>query len=244
MSQNRTGYRRHKSFVALATGLFLILSFNSIPSGSSVPSSPPALELEELQALEEIEDWLTGHGDGLRAVTSRDLTRAAASTPLAFELFRDYTDEEIRRRQLLSMPFGDEISLVAERHDLDGLLLAALVEVESGFRPQAISPRGAVGLMQIMPATGSHYGAVDLTDPRANLEAGARYLSDLLEGYGGSLDLALAAYNAGPGNVARYGGIPPFRETRNYVERVLSVYVDHHRNVWEASGARDLILFQ
>lgn len=236
--------KRHKSFVGLATGLFLILSFNSAPSGSAVPSSPPAFDLEELQALEEIQRWLTGSHDGFEALSSRDLTRAASSQPLAFELFRDYTEEEVRQQRLLGVPFGDAISQLADRHDIDGLLLAALVEVESGFRPDVVSPQGAVGLMQVMPATGQSYGAHDLTDPQINLTVGTRYLADLLERYGGSLDLALAAYNAGPGNVARYGGVPPFRETRQYVDRVLSVYVDHHRNAWESSGAKDLILFQ
>jgi hypothetical protein len=236
--------KRHKSFVILATGLFLIVSLNSVPSGSSVPPSPPALDLDEIQALEEIETWLTGTRDGFEAITPRDLTRAAASRPLAFELFRDYTDEAVRRRQLLAVPYGDEISEVASEYHIDGLLLASVVEVESGFRPDVVSPQGAVGLMQVMPTTGSRYGARDLMDPRTNLTAGTSYFADLLDKYGGSLDLALAAYNAGPGNVARYGGIPPFRETRRYVDRVLSVYVDHHRSAWEASGAKDLILFQ
>lgn len=236
--------KRTKSFVVLATGLFLILSFNSAPSGSAVPSAPPAFDLEELQALEEIERWLTGTRDGFEAITPRDLTRAASSRPLAFELFRDYTEEEIRRQRLLGVPYGDEISELAARHDVDGLLLAALVEVESGFRPDVVSPQGAVGLMQVMPTTGSSYGAGDLMDPETNLTVGTRYFADLLDRYGGSLDLALAAYNAGPGNVARYGGIPPFRETRRYVDRVLAVYVDHHRNAWEASDAKDLLLFQ
>lgn len=240
----RNQRKRNKSFVALATGLFLILSLNSIPSGSAVSSGLPKIELEELHALEEIQRWLAGTAGELTALTPQDLTRAASSQPLAFELFREYTDEEVRNRRLLDVPFGDTIFEVAEAHSLDGLLLAALVEVESGFRPDVISPQGAIGLMQVMPATGTQYGAENLTDPRTNLATGAEYLSDLLEDYGGSLDLALAAYNAGPGNVARYGGIPPFRETRAYVGRVLSIYVDHHREAWQASGARDLILFQ
>lgn len=236
--------KRRKSLVALATGLFLVISFNSIPSGSSLPAAPPALEPEEVLALEEIAGWLAGSHGGLTALSTTDLSRAAAAKPLAFELFRDYTDEEVRRQQLLGVPYGHEIFQAAQEHEIDGLLLAALVEVESSFRPQVISPQGAVGLMQVMPTTGLQYGVENLTDPLANIDAGARYLSDLLEEYGGSLDLALAAYNAGPGNVARYGGVPPFRETRNYVDRVLSLYVEHHRSAWQTSGAQDMILFQ
>lgn len=234
--------KRRKSFVALATGLFLIVSLNSVPSGSSVPDGPPP-DLEELRALEEIERWLTGD-TGFHVVTARDLTRAAASRPLAFELFSQATDERFRRERLAGVPFGNAIQAVAREHQLDGLLLAALVEVESGFRPHVVSPQGAVGLMQVLPSTALSYGVEDLTNPQANLEVGARYLRDLLQRYDGSLDLALAAYNAGPGNVARYGGIPPFRETRNYVGRVLTRYVDHHRDAWWESGDAELILFQ
>lgn len=244
MQDPMTHRRRNKSFVTLATGLFLILSLNPVPSGSAVSDGLPEIEIEELHALEEIQRWLAGATGELTALTPQDLTRAASSKPLAFELFREVTDEKVRNERLLGVPFGDQIFEVAEAHSLDGLLLAALVEVESGFRPDVVSPQGAIGLMQVMPATGTQYGAENLTDPRTNLVAGARYLSDLLDAYGGSLDLALAAYNAGPGNVARYGGIPPFRETRTYVGRVLSVYVNHHREAWHASGARDLILFQ
>lgn len=235
--------RRPISFVALATGLFLILSFNSVPSGSAVPDAPPPPDLEEIRALEEIQKWLVGSAD-LQVLTPEDLTRAASATPLAFELFRDYTEEEVRRQRLIGLPFGDAIGAVAERHQVDALLLAALVEVESGFRPGVISPQGAVGLMQVLPSTGTLYGARDLTDPLINLDAGTRYFSDLLDRYDGSLDLALAAYNAGPGAVARHGGIPPYRETQKYVGRVLSVYVDHHRNAWEAAGVHEHVLLQ
>lgn len=232
--------RRRGPFVVLATGLFLILSFNSVPSGSSVPSTPPPPP-EEILALEQIATWLLGPTDGRKLLQPTDLNRAE---PLAFELFRTYTDEKARHRFLVDLPFGREISEAAERQQLDGLLVAALVQVESSFAPEVVSPRGAVGLMQVLPSTARLYGRRDLTDPRANLEVGTRYLSTLLQRYGGSLELALAAYNAGPANVKRYGGIPPFPETRSYVKRVMSLYVDHHRQVWDATGATDLILFR
>ena len=101
-----------------------------------------------------------------------------------------------------------------------GLVLAVMME-ESGGDPQALSPRGARGLMQLMPATAEEVGVTDRTDPMQNVRGGARYLKNMLERYSGDLDLALAAYNAGPGNVEKAGGrVPAFRETRNYVERV------------------------
>jgi len=98
-----------------------------------------------------------------------------------------------------------------------------------------VSSRGAVGLTQILPATARAMGAEgDLMDPEANLDAGGRYLSVLLADFDGDVSLALAAYNAGPAAVKRYGGIPPFPETRDFVERVLAGYVAHHRRVQEA----------
>lgn len=235
---------RRGSFVALATGLFLILSFSSTPSVPSVPAPEPPPDLAEIAALEEIADWLVGNDTDHRALRWTDLADPTEGTPQTFELFRRVTDEASRKSFLIDLPYGDQIFETAERHRLDSLLVAALVEVESSFLAHAVSPVGAQGLMQVMPATGGDYGGPDLLDPEANLDVGAQYLSDLLERYDGDLELALAAYNAGPANVKRYGGVPPFPETRHYVERVLSIYVDHHRNVWDASGATEMLLLR
>lgn len=238
-----TGKRRQGPFVVLATGLFLILSFNSAPSGSSVPTTPPPPP-EEILALEEIATWLVGPPGDLQALQPGDLSRAMTSRPLTFELFRSYTDKASQRDFLLGLPFGADIYEASEKHQVDGLLVAAVVQAESSFKPTAVSPTGAVGLMQVLPSTANLYGDADLTDPKVNLEVGTRYLRDLLERFDGSLNLALAAYNAGPTNVSRYGGIPPFRETRQYVDRVLSLYVENHKSVWDATGSTDLLLFQ
>ena len=115
---------------------------------------------------------------------------------------------------------------VARRHGLDPDLVLAVVGVESGFRPEAVSPKGAQGLMQLMPATAGSLGVEDVLDPAQNLDGGVRHLGALLTLYGGDLPRALAAYNAGEGAVARHGGIPPYRETRAYVKRVLARYRD------------------
>lgn len=114
------------------------------------------------------------------------------------------------------------IEEVAQDHELEPNLLTALVEVESGRRADAVSPKGAIGLGQLMPETAARFGVDDPYDPEANLIGSARYLKWLLSRYGGNRRLALAAYNAGEGAVDRYGGIPPYRETRSYVKRVLS----------------------
>jgi transglycosylase-like protein with SLT domain len=114
----------------------------------------------------------------------------------------------------------------AYRHGLDPALVSAVVAVESGFEPQAVSPKGAQGLMQLMPRTAREMGVADPFDPAANLDGGSRYLSSLVARYDGDLTRALAAYNAGMGAVARHGGVPPYAETRRYVRKVLGRYQD------------------
>ncbi|HHP51206.1 MAG TPA: lytic transglycosylase domain-containing protein [Moorella mulderi] len=122
------------------------------------------------------------------------------------------------------------IDRVASRHGLPYNLLAAMAEVESGFDPKAVSPAGAMGLMQLMPETAWSLGVKDPFEPEENLEAGVCYFKDLWLRFG-SLDLALAAYNAGPGAVCRYGGIPPYRETQEYVQKVKRAAERFHRRI-------------
>ncbi len=122
---------------------------------------------------------------------------------------------------------SDLFNTVAEtamRYNLDPALVMAVIEVESGRDPNAVSSKGAVGLMQVMPATAAMVGFPEAADPAANLAAGCRYLSALLDSFGGDVELALAAYNAGPGAVRHWGTIPPYRETRQFVSRVAEAY--------------------
>lgn len=122
---------------------------------------------------------------------------------------------------------NDLVALVdqlAARHGVSSKLAHALVKVESNYDPRAVSPKGAMGLMQLMPAMARHYEVVDPFDPAQNLGAGLQHLRGLLDRFGkGRESLALAAYNAGEGAVSRYGGIPPYRETQDYVRRILSL---------------------
>lgn len=117
------------------------------------------------------------------------------------------------------------VTHAARAYQIEEALLHALISTESGYEPGAVSPKGAVGLMQVMPGTGRRYGVIDLKDPSQNIQAGARYLGDLLRQFDNDLKLALAAYNAGENAVLRHGRqIPPYRETMRYVPRVLSLY--------------------
>jgi soluble lytic murein transglycosylase-like protein len=121
---------------------------------------------------------------------------------------------------LAGVPYGDEITAAAQRHGVDPALLAGLVRAESNFNAAAVSPAGAQGLTQLMPGTAAGLGVTDASDPLQALEGGARYLRQQLDAFGGDPTLALAAYNAGPGNVQKYGGVPPFAETQAYVGKV------------------------
>ena len=112
----------------------------------------------------------------------------------------------------------------AQRHNVDPALVRAVIETESNFNPAARSRKGALGLMQLIPTTASRFGVNDVFNPQQNVDAGVHYLKTLLERYNGNLDLALAAYNAGEGAVDRAHGVPAYRETRNYVQKVQNAY--------------------
>jgi soluble lytic murein transglycosylase-like protein len=116
--------------------------------------------------------------------------------------------------------YDDLIKEAAAAYGVDENLIRAVMRAESAFNPLVVSPAGAQGLMQIMPQLAAEFGVTDPFDPRQNVMAGARYLRQLLDANRGNVRLTLASYNAGPGNVARYKGVPPFRETREYVKRI------------------------
>ncbi len=144
-------------------------------------------------------------------------------------IFNEGVEQRARRlsTRLVSVPEQD-LQIVINRHSeaqsLDPKLVQAMIQVESGYNHKARSHKGAMGLMQLMPGTATQYSVSDPYDPDDNVGGGTRFLRHLVDRFPGRLDLAVAAYNAGPGAVERYNGIPPYRETRDYVQRVLALY--------------------
>jgi soluble lytic murein transglycosylase-like protein len=131
--------------------------------------------------------------------------------------------------------YAMEINAAALRYGLSPFLIAAVIKAESNFNPRAQSGAGAAGLMQLMPATAQGLGVTDRFDPAQNINGGSKYLSQQIKAFG-TIELGLAAYNAGPGNVRKYGGIPPFKETQNYVKKVMGYYQNNNSFPGAAAG--------
>lgn len=122
---------------------------------------------------------------------------------------------------LASTPYGEIIASISEANGINPMLVRALIQVESGYRARARSPKGAMGLMQLMPSTAREYNVRNPFDPKSNIEGGIKHLKTLIDKFG--VEVALAAYNAGPAAVEKFKGIPPYRETRAYVSRILAL---------------------
>lgn len=151
----------------------------------------------------------TGFADALGVASGSDTTAPVSS---------DTTGSDS------ASTYSAAIDAAGQRYGVDPLLLQSVIQQESGFNPNATSSAGAQGLMQLMPSTSASLGVTDPYDPNQSIDAGARYLSTELNNYGGDTSLALAAYNAGGGAVSRYGGIPPYPETQNYVQSIMGHY--------------------
>jgi soluble lytic murein transglycosylase-like protein len=164
---------------------------------------------------------------GVEAAASSPLS-AVAEAPKQLTIVTEKVREEFFRKEV---PFGSIIYKEAKKNNVRPELVAAVVQAESRFKPTARSGAGAVGLMQLVPRTGRWMGARDLTNPQQNVAAGAKYLKYLNERFDGNETKVIAAYNAGEGNVKRFGGVPPFKETRNYVKKVRNYEEDFKNRV-------------
>lgn len=169
------------------------------------------------------------------AEDAQDAYRLQLDNPSQYRLYQpesprisDAERREARKEALGGLPFADQIEAAAAAGGIEPELLHAVVYAESAYNPRAVSPKGALGLAQLMPATARMYGVTDALKPADNLRASARHLRDLMDRFG-DLNLVLSAYNAGAGAVTKYGGMPPYAETRAYVPRVAGRYEDLKR---------------
>ncbi len=176
-----------------------------------------------------------GHRRGVdtRSTASFDDVLAAATTPAVTSTTSAQPVQRVPSRVAVGtsvdgVPYADLFQRAGARHGVDPALLAAVAKAESGFDPTAVSHAGAQGLMQLMPGTAAGLGVTNSFDPEQAVDGAARLLAGHLDTYG-SVELALAAYNAGPGAVNRYGGIPPYDETQRYVPKVLAFYEELRR---------------
>jgi hypothetical protein len=165
---------------------------------------------------------ITGYeavGDRVRLTVEGGSVEVAASEIVSIEP-EDVFPSRPTVAPLPDGPYAELIRAAAEKHGVDENLIHRMILVESNFNPKAVSRKSALGLMQLLPETAAQYSVRNAFDPAQNIDGGTHYMKDLLARYHGDLSLALAAYNAGPQMIQRYGGIPPFPETQKYVRRV------------------------
>lgn len=237
-----------KKYATWALGASLALGGMGVPlkmvqqnvpgkAGSSSRTSPGAVSpldkalAGDLRAAKSIADEVAGGMEaavhGVEAATSSPLA-AVAEAPKQLTIVTEKVREEFFHKEV---PFGSIIYKEAKKNNVRPELVAAVVQAESRFKPTARSGAGAIGLMQLVPRTGRWMGARDLTNPQQNVAAGAKYLKYLSERFDGNETKMIAAYNAGEGNVKRFGGVPPFRETRSYVQKVQNYEEDFKNRV-------------
>lgn len=180
-----------------------------------------SIGIKKARAPQKFQVQRTEHENLLDQIDVYTLSPYATRIALHRMVPKSVIERAARGEITLPSDWNDIIKTASERHCLDPALIAAVIKVESGFRQKVVSSKGAQGLMQVMPKTGLELGITNLFDPSENVNAGSRYLRQQLDRFG-SLELALAAYNAGPGAVMKYGGIPPYKETQSFVKKVLS----------------------
>lgn len=216
--------------------LALLFAAAALPASASIAVfiDGRSLKVDDFQALEDGTMRLTMKNGGSVVVpitrVDRIIDDEVVTPELVAEVKKLIADGGVFPRRswrfheasgpIFRSKFDATILEAARKFDVDAALVSAVIKAESDFNPREISHKGARGLMQLMPATALRFGVTDSFDPVANIYAGTRYLRWLLQAFNGNADLAVAAYNAGEGNIWKYNGVPPFRETVNYINRI------------------------
>ncbi len=224
-----------KRFYRHLLGIAVVLAA-SIPASASIAlfTDGRTLKIEGYKLIDEVSVQLVMKNGGSLTVplarVDRIVEDEVAPPAVVAEIKKIVEEEGIfprrswhyddKRGPLVKSKFDKLIVTAAKKFDVDATLVSAVIQAESDFNPYELSNKGARGLMQLMPATAERFGVNDSYDPEANIYGGVRYLRWLLQTFNGNADLAIAAYNAGEGNVWKYDGVPPFRETINYVNRI------------------------
>ena len=216
----------HTSYRILATAFFLIAG-TAFADGSHFSASDLrsglGIKKQGRIVIRNDEQSITAYG--FFGNVSKALVSLRTSRSLRYASFGNSVyDSSAQINAALPVYLANAIGDAAKKHGVDPRLLVAVANRESRFNPNAISPVGACGLMQLMPATARYLGIKNVFDARENVFGGAKYLRTLLDTFHGDLDLTLAAYNAGPGAVQKYNGVPPFRETQAYVTSIRTAY--------------------
>jgi soluble lytic murein transglycosylase-like protein len=203
------------------------------------PAAGPADVIAATQRVQQLQEMIAHAKQGSSATSFAAALNAAsagpATAPAATAASMPATAAAPSPGSSPSTPYDGAIATAAARYNLDPAVLHGLIQQESGFDPNSRSSAGALGLTQLMPGTASSLGVANPLDPVESIEGGARYLSQMMSQFGGNTEEALAAYNAGPGAVSQYGGVPPYAETRDYVNKVLG-YANAYRQTPGSAG--------